>query len=84
MSHDATEAAVRDFLVNEVFYDKDLKSLGPEDSLVDRGLLDSLAILKTVTFCEETFGITIPDGDVLPDHFESVRAIANLVERHRK
>jgi acyl carrier protein len=83
MSLEATEAAVRDFLVNEVFYDKDLKSLGPEDSLIERGLLDSLAILKTVTFCEENFGITIPDGDVLPDHFESVRAIAKLVERHR-
>ena len=83
MSLEATEAAVRDFLVNEVFYDKDLKSLGVEDSLIERGLLDSLAILKTVTFCEENFGITIPDGDVLPDHFESVRAIAQLVERHR-
>jgi acyl carrier protein len=42
-----------------------------------------MAILKTVTFCEEQFGITIPDQEVLPDHFESVRAIAKLVERVR-
>ena len=48
-----------------------------------KGLLDSLSILKTVTFCEEQFGVTIPDEDVLPDHFESVRAIAKLVERVR-
>ena len=78
-----TESAVRQFLIEDVFYDKDLKNLGPGDSLLAKGLLDSLSILKTVTFCEEQFGITIPDEDVLPDHFESVRAIAKLVERVR-
>ncbi|HXJ70733.1 MAG TPA: acyl carrier protein, partial [Verrucomicrobiae bacterium] len=71
------------FLVEDVFYDRDLGSLGPDDSLLAKGLLDSMAILKTVTFCEEQFGITIPDQEVLPDHFESVRAIAKLVERVR-
>ena len=83
MSLTPTEAAVRQFLVEDVFYDKDLKDLGPDDSLLAKGLLDSLAILKTVTFCEEQFGIAIPDEEVLPDHFESVRAIAKLVDRVR-
>ena len=79
----ATESAIREFLVNEVLYDKDLKDLQPQDPLIARGLLDSLSILKTVTFCEERFGIAIPDTDVLPDHFESIRAIAALVDRRR-
>ena len=83
MNLSPTESAVRQFLIEDVFYDKDLKNLGPDDSLLAKGLLDSLSILKTVTFCEEQFGITIPDEDVLPDHFESVRAIARLVERVR-
>ena len=78
-----TEATVRQFLIEDVFYDQDLKDLGPDDSLLEKGLLDSMSILKTVTFCEEQFGVTIPDEDVLPDHFESVRAIAKLVERVR-
>jgi acyl carrier protein len=78
-----TESAIRQFLVEDVFYDRDLKNLGPDDSLLQRGLLDSMSILKTVTFCEEQFGVAIPDEDVLPDHFESVRAIARLVERVR-
>lgn len=83
MSLTATETAIRQFLVEDVFYDQDLKDLGVEDSLLAKGLLDSLSILKTVTFVEESFGVTIPDEDVLPDHFESVRAIAALVEKHR-
>ena len=83
MSLSPTETAIRQFLVEDVFYDRDLKDLGPDDSLLSKGLLDSLSILKTVTFCEEEFGITIPDEDVLPDNFESVRAIAKLVEKGR-
>jgi len=81
MSLNPTETAIRQFLVEDVFYDRDLAGLGPDDSLLAKGLLDSMAILKTVTFCEEQFGITIPDQEVLPDHFESVRSIAKLVER---
>ena len=77
----ATESAIREFLVNEVLYDREVKDLKPEDPLITRGLLDSLSILKTVTFCEEEFGVTIPDEDVLPDHFDSVRSIAKLVEK---
>ena len=83
MTLSATEATIRQFLVEDVFYDQDLKDLGPDDSLLARGLLDSMSILKTVTFCEEQFGVTIPDEEVLPDHFESVRAIAGLVEKVR-
>ena len=79
----ATESAIREFMVNEVLYDRDMKDLQPEDPLITRGLLDSLSILKTVTFCEERFGISIPDQEVLPDHFESVRTIAALVDRRR-
>jgi acyl carrier protein len=83
MNLNPTETAIRQFLVEDVFYDRDLAHLGPDDSLLAKGLLDSMAILKTVTFCEEQFGITIPDQEVLPDHFESVRSIAKLVERVR-
>ena len=79
----ATEARIRDFLTQDVLYDRDLRDLPLDENLIEKGLLDSLAILKVVTFCEEEFGVTIPDHDVLPDHMESVRAIAALVERVR-
>jgi acyl carrier protein len=83
MTLSPTESAIREFLLAEVFYDRDLRDLQPTDSLLEKGLLDSLSILKIVTFCEETFGIAIPDQEVLPDHFESVRSIGSLVDRTR-
>jgi acyl carrier protein len=84
MTETATEATIRAFLLEEVLYDRQLKELSPTENLIDRGLLDSLGILKTVTFCEEQFGITIPDDQVLPDNMESVRAIAKMVEARRQ
>jgi len=83
MTANPTEDAIRRFLLEEILYDRDLRDLAADENLIERGLLDSLGILKTVTFCEEQFGITIPDAEVLPDHMESVRAIAALVERRR-
>ena len=84
MTETATEATIRAFLLEEVLYDRQLKELSPTENLIERGLLDSLGILKTVTFCEEQFGITIPDDQVLPDNMESVRAIAKMVEARRQ
>ncbi len=79
----ATETRIRDFLIQDVLYDRELRDLAIDENLIEKGLLDSLAILKVVGFCEEEFGITIPDTEVVPDHMESVRAIAALVERVR-
>jgi len=80
MTKTAIEESVRNFLINEVFYDKalDVNALAPNDSLV--GLLDSLGIMRVVSFCEETYGIQVPDTEILPEHFENISSIANLIE----
>jgi len=82
MVSSAIERTVLDFLTGDLFYDKDLSGLRETDSLAEREILDSLAILRIVTFCEETFGVEIPDTDVVPENFDSVRAISQLIERH--
>jgi len=78
-----TESRIRDFLIQDVLYDRELRELSLDENLIEKGLLDSLSILKVVTFCEETFEVKIPDQEVVPDNLESVRAMAALVERVR-
>ena len=77
----AIEQAIRDFLLEEILYDKQLADLGPQDMLLGNSLLDSIGILQMVTFCEQTFDISIPEEELMPDHFENIRAIGKLVER---
>jgi len=76
-----TEKVIRDFLLDEILYDKQLADLGAQDPLLENELMDSISILQTVTFCEQIFGISIPEEELLPDHFETIRAIGQLVDR---
>lgn len=79
MTNAAIEEGIQDFLITEVFYDTpfSVETLTPTTSLVD--MLDSLRIMRIVSFCEEAFGVEVSDTEILPEHFENIRAIANLI-----
>ncbi len=57
------------------------KDLDETTSLLERGLLDSMALVKLITFLEERFGVELSDDEFDPDHFETLTAIKDLVER---
>lgn len=59
------------------------KPVGPDDSLLDSGLVDSTGIFELVTFLEENFGIKIEDEEIVPEHFETAAQIAAFVDRKR-
>ncbi len=50
-------------------------------SLVDDGVLDSLDIVTLVTELNAAFDISIPAKEILPDRFNSVRSLAEMVRR---
>lgn len=56
------------------------KDLSAEDSLLDKGLLDSMAIVKLIAFLEERFGVQLGDDEFDPDNFETLAAITKLVD----
>lgn len=53
----------------------------PDDPLIDRGLLDSMALLEVLTFIEERTGARVPDDEVIHDNFQSVRSMGRLIQR---
>jgi acyl carrier protein len=55
------------------------KSLRDDDSLLDAGVIDSVGIFELVGFLQGTFGITIDDTEIVPEHFESVNTLAAFV-----
>ena len=50
-------------------------------TLIDEGYLDSLAIISLVAEIEETFGVQIPTVEIIPDNFNSAKAIWDLINR---
>ena len=59
------------------------REITEDESLLEAGILDSLAIVKLVAYVEDEFDMEIPDADFDPDNFESVTAITRLIERVR-
>jgi acyl carrier protein len=57
--------------------------LGPDDSLIDAGALDSVGLMNVLAFVESHAGVKVPDSEVIPQNFESVTAIEALVQRLR-
>lgn len=55
--------------------------IAPAESLFALGVLDSLAFVELIAFIQTEFRVHIDDGDVTPDNFATVTAIAALVER---
>jgi acyl carrier protein len=55
--------------------------IGPDTELMEAGVLDSIALIKSIQFAETTFGITIPDSDIDPSIFATPRAIAAYIAR---
>jgi acyl carrier protein len=57
--------------------------LTAESNLLEEGVLDSIGILGVVADLEETTGCRFEPADVVPEHFQSVRAIVQLVQQRR-
>jgi acyl carrier protein len=73
------ECVIADFIRDNFVFDG--TAVDPEASFLESGLIDSTGILELVLFVEETFGITVADDEVIPEHFDSVRRLAAYVRR---
>ena len=59
------------------------ENLGGGLSLTDSGTIDSTGVLELVVFLEETFGISIPDSDVVPDNLDTIDNLVRYVRASR-
>ena len=74
---------IREFIVQKLMHEKTDVPVADEESLLDRGLLDSMGLLQLVTFLEKEYQVTIQDPDIVPENFESIHAISAFVQKLR-
>jgi len=71
---------IRQFIIDNFGQSRNVTTLSDGDSLLEKGVIDSLTIFRLVSFLEETFSVRISDEDITPTNLESVNVIARLVE----
>ena len=77
------EETVERFIVNELLVADSQTKLDPEQSLVSSGVIDSLSLLRLVSFLEENFGVVVEDDEVIPENFETLTLIKMFVEEKK-
>lgn len=71
---------IRDYIGENFLFGSDEK-IGEEDSLLDRGIIDSTGAMELVSFLETEFAVQVSDRDLVPENLDSVAAITAFVTR---
>lgn len=73
---------VKDFLRDKGYISTG-DQVNDEDSLLENGIIDSIVIMELVLFLEKKYGMQISEDDLMPENFDSLRAIRNYVGKNR-
>lgn len=78
-----TEADVvsrtRAYIVENFLYMRRDFRFGDTDSLLQRGVIDSMGVMELIEFVQQTFGVTVGDGDITEENFGSLANISRYV-----
>ena len=73
--------SLREFIIENFLYGDRTSELAPEDSLIERGIVDSTGVLELVAFVESSYGVSVGDEEIVPENFDSIARILSYVER---
>lgn len=76
-----TKDQLRNYIFSELARDNYFTNLSDDDSLIDNGVLDSVAIVQLLAFIENSFGTIIDDEDLIPENFENINSMCSLIQR---
>lgn len=80
MNMSELSARIRDFILTEVNSELQLADLADDEPLIESGIVDSLGVLKIMSFLDEAFGIDLSSAEINLENFKDVRTICKLVE----
>ena len=72
---------VRELVESTVLARSGATTVADDHPLLDSGMIDSMGIYELVSALEESCGIAIGDDELVPENFNSINAIAALVDQ---
>ena len=72
---------VRDFICGTMLIGVSDQSIEPDESLVQRGVVDSTGVLELVEFLQKRYGIRVDDDEITTDNLDTLNAIAAYLRR---
>jgi 2-hydroxymuconate-semialdehyde hydrolase len=73
--------SITNFIRSELIYEND-QDFDDHTNLIERGIVDSMSVVRLIGFIEEEYGIRVPDEDIVPERFSSLcRIVTFIAER---
>lgn len=72
---------IMDYVSAELLVDPEL-GLDEHEEILTTGRIDSMSVMRLVSFIKDEFSITIPNEDLVIDNFRSVDAIDAYLSRY--
>lgn len=79
MTDDIT-TRLRIWIIDNLFEGNAPAGFDDDTDLIADGVMDSLAIMRTIGHLEADHGVSIDPGDIVPEHFVSVRRLADFID----
>lgn len=74
------ETKIRQFLAENFILSAQVDQLGPDESFLENGVIDSTGILELIFFVEDQFRIEIDTSEVLPENFDSINRLTAYIQ----
>jgi acyl carrier protein len=71
---------LREFIVNNYLFGQPAE-FSDDDSLQEKGVIDSTGVLELVAWLEDTYGVKIGDNELLPENLDTVSRLVRFMER---
>lgn len=81
MDEVSLKSQIKKFIAENMLFSGDGFTHADDASLLDAGIIDSIGVMELVTFVGNSFKVTVPPEDIVPDNFDSVQKLAAYVAR---
>jgi acyl carrier protein len=74
------EKRVREYILSELLMEGEQSDFDNDAPLLEKGIIDSIGLVRLVVFLEESLGVRIPEEDLRAENFRSITHIVNYIE----
>lgn len=79
-NHQSAARALRQFIVDNFLFGRE-SQFSDEESLIERGLIDSTGVLELIAFLEEKYRFQIQEDEMIPDNLDSIQRLTDFIRR---
>jgi acyl carrier protein len=77
----SSKSEIKQFILGNYLFTNDESALADDDSLLQKGIVDSTGMLELIMHLEEKYGIKVAEDEMVPANLDSVVKITAFLER---